>query len=304
MSNLLHYLKFAFFCMLFMSLKAQKIPLIIDADTANEVDDLYALVGALAEPRFDLLGLTAAQFHTSPYASQNTALESHKINADLLRLTKVAIPNLIGSPQPLFDKTTAAPSEASQFIIEKAQIHTPENPLSIIILGSCTNVASALIEAPEILKNIKVYYLGFWHDPKTNSYNKKEFNTGNDPIATNLLLDMEGLDLTVMTATTSQKLVFKKKDVTKMLSASSELGTYLLDRWETYTRWWTTKDPEKKEWIMWDVAIIEALATPDLVTKKVFLTPKENKQRNIIIYTAIDVPKTTGQYWSKIADLL
>ena len=43
-----------------------KIPLIIDADTANEVDDLFALVRAVGEPKFDLLGITSAQFHTSP----------------------------------------------------------------------------------------------------------------------------------------------------------------------------------------------------------------------------------------------
>ncbi len=61
----------------FVQQKNIKIPLIIDADTANEIDDLFAIVRAVGEPRFNLLGITAAQFNTSPYASKNSALESH-----------------------------------------------------------------------------------------------------------------------------------------------------------------------------------------------------------------------------------
>ena len=42
------------------------LPLIIDADTANEVDDLFAIVRALLEPTFDIKAINSAQFHTSP----------------------------------------------------------------------------------------------------------------------------------------------------------------------------------------------------------------------------------------------
>ena len=34
-----------------------KIPIIIDADTANEIDDLFALLRAIGEPKFDLRGI-------------------------------------------------------------------------------------------------------------------------------------------------------------------------------------------------------------------------------------------------------
>ncbi|MEM9259038.1 MAG: nucleoside hydrolase, partial [Bacteroidota bacterium] len=57
-----------FSLLLFLSLlctcgRAQeKWPVIIDADTANEVDDLYAIVCGLIEPSWDVKGLTAAQW--------------------------------------------------------------------------------------------------------------------------------------------------------------------------------------------------------------------------------------------------
>jgi hypothetical protein len=38
--------------------------LIVDADTANEIDDAFALARAQAEPRFQIEGITSAQWHT------------------------------------------------------------------------------------------------------------------------------------------------------------------------------------------------------------------------------------------------
>ena len=38
--------------------------------------------------------------------------------------------------------------------------------LNLVILGSCTNVASAILQEPRIIPKIKVYYLGIWHDPE------------------------------------------------------------------------------------------------------------------------------------------
>ena len=79
-----------------------KLPIIIDADTANEIDDLFAITRALGEDSFELLGITAAQFHTSPYATSNSAMESHEMNKKLIDLIpKYKVPLKKGSSQPL-----------------------------------------------------------------------------------------------------------------------------------------------------------------------------------------------------------
>ena len=109
-----------------LGLRAQtdspKLPLIIDADTANEIDDLFALVRALGEPRFQLLGITAAQFHQSPYATDDTALESHQLNQELLALLPQHNVQLVrGSAHHLKNSNTAQRSEASDFIIQQAK---------------------------------------------------------------------------------------------------------------------------------------------------------------------------------------
>lgn len=279
----------------------QLIPLIVDADTANEVDDLFAIVRAIKEPKFNLLGITSAQFNTSPLASKNSVNESQEINETILKLmNRKDIPVPLGSNIPLVNASTPSISEASQFIIKKAHQTTSNKKLNITVLGSCTNVASAILEDPSIIPKIKVHYIGFWHNVKKNTYNKKEFNTKNDPIAVDVLLNTKNLDFNVMTATTCQHLVFEKTAVDLMLKGQSKIGDYLINRWETYTRWWTKKDLEKKRWIMWDVAIIEALANPKLSKTKQFLTPEENTQRLIDIHTKIKVKKMTASFWKHL----
>lgn len=280
------------------------LPIIIDADTANEVDDLFALVRAIQEPSFDLKGITSAQFHTSPLASDNTVLESQKVNEDIVQLmSRMDIPLPMGSQDALRSKEEPQISEASTFIVEHARNHSAQNPLHLVILGSCTNVASAILQDPSIIPHISVHYLGFWHDPETNAYNKNEFNSGNDTLAVNYLLDLKDLQFDVMTATTSQHLVFKKDVVDQKLKGKGGVSDYLVDRWETYERWWTQEDPGKLEWIMWDVAIIEALITPELTTKEVFKTPPENTQRDIEVYTKIDVVKVEQNFWESLSSL-
>ena len=278
-----------------------RIPLIVDADTANEVDDLYALASAILEPKFNLLGITAAQFHTSPLASDTTVLESHHINQELLRLMdREDIPALIGSNHPISSSSQAEESQASKYIIEQAHQFTSSNKLHIIILGSCTNVAAAIINDPSIIDLISVHYLGFWHDPETNKYDKKEFNSGNDTLAVELLLNTKNLQFEVMTATTSQHLVFQKNIVDQHLDGHPGLGEYLVSRWDKYNRWWTREDPEKREWIMWDVAIVEALARPNLSVMETYTTPPENTKRYIHIHTSIEVEEMERIFWNKL----
>lgn len=286
--------------------KAQKEPinLIIDADTANEVDDLFAIVRAIDEPLFNLIGITSAQFHKSPLATENTVVESQAINEQIVTVMnrpEIALP--LGSNTPLKSLTKSSSSEASRFIIEKAHEMKNNEKLDLVILGSCTNVASAIIEDPSIISKVRVHYLGFWHTPETNTYDKKEFNSGNDPFAIDVLLNTEHLEFDVMTATSSQHLVFKKKTIDKELKGKGGIKDILVDRWESYERWWTKKDPEKKEWVMWDIAIIEALLCPEYVTKTLLQTPEENTRRTIGVFTEINAPAMETDFWRHLKTL-
>ena len=169
----------------------------------------------------------------------------------LLNRKEIILP--LGANKKLVNYESPQISEASELIVRKAHEMKKGEKLNIAILGPCTNVASAIIKDPSIVPKIRVYYLGIWHNPKTNFYNKKEFNTGNDPIALEILLNSKGLDFNLMSATTSQKLIFLKDEVELNFSNNSTLGSLLINRWKSFNRWWTKEDPDKKKWIMWEI---------------------------------------------------
>ena len=273
------------------------IRIIIDADTANEVDDLYAIARALLEPRLNVVGITSAQWHTNPRTPNDSVGESQRLNKEILELMgKNAIPIPQGSNFPMVNTLRAQPSEAANFIIEQALATPDGEKLSIAILGPCTNIASAVLIEPAIIPKLSVNYLGFWYDVPTATWSKREFNTNNDPNAVDVLLNTANLEFRVMTATTSQHLEFEKPVMDELLKGKGGIGDYLIDRWESYDRFWKTTDLEKTKWTMWDVAILEAIAYPELCEQKMVMTPHDNLARQIGVYTKIDVPAMKANF--------
>ena len=270
--------------------ETKPIRLIVDADTANEVDDLYAIVRAVLEPRLDIVGITSAQWHTNPRTPNDSVGESQRLNKELLELMgKTHIPIPQGANFPMVNQLRPQASAAADFIIEQALATPDGEKLSIAILGPCTNIASAVLKEPTIIPKLAVYYLGFWYTVKTATWSKREFNTNNDPNAVDVLINTPNLDFKVMTATTSQHLVFEKTVMDELLKGKGGVGDYLIKRWETYDRFWKETDKEKTKWTMWDVAIIEAIAFPELTQQKIVMTPHDNIARKIGVYTDIDV---------------
>lgn len=283
----------------------QPLRLIVDADTANEVDDLYAIARALIEPTFKLEGLTAAQWHTQDRAPNDTVGLSQQLNEEIVALMdRKDVPLAMGSNFPMVNQSRPQDSAAAQLIIEKAHQTPAGEQLTVVTLGPNTNIASAILLDPTIIPKLKVCYIGFWHNSAENTWNKREFNTNNDPNATDLLLNTRGLDFHIMTASTSKHLVFEKTEVDQYLGGKKGIAKYLIDRWESYDRFWQETDKEKSKWIMWDVAIIEALANPDLAKAQAFTTPHDNLERKVMVYTSIDVAGMKEQYWASLQSFL
>ena len=281
------------------------VRLIVDADTGNEVDDLYAITIALIEPRLEIVGITSAQWHTHPNAPKDTVGESQRLNEKILSLMGMGqIPHPEGANLAMVNMLRPQPSDAAEFIIEQA-LATPEGEkLNVAVLGPATNLASAVLMAPEIIPRITANYLGFWHHPETGTWNKREFNTNNDPNAVNLLINTSGLEFHVMTASTSQRLVFDKVEVDRHLKGKGGIGDLLVNRWESFDRYWQKTDKEKRHWTMWDVAIIIALANPELAGQSKVQSPYDNLDRPIYAYTSINVEGMKGRFWKLLDDFL
>lgn len=272
---------------------SRPIDMILDADTANEIDDLYAIARVLDEPRINLLGLSSAQwFHRlSPV---NSVAASQQLNEDLLRITgKLSLPHPQGSNDAMgmpWGGDEARNSPAAQFIIREARRYTPANPLYVVGIGASTNIASAIKLAPDIIPNIKVYILGFQYDGEKGIWNKDEFNIRRDLNAANFLLNTEGLDLHVMPTSLARAYTFEQEDTFQRLQAHGALGDYLQQAW-------LSRFPAHSRWTMWDVALIEAMLHPNRVTEQLVTTPPENKQRQVWMYTQADMDALRSDFW-------
>ena len=270
--------------------------MIVDADTANEIDDLYAITRAFLEPGFRILGLSSAQWrhHLSP---ENSAWESQTINENILRLldrqhipAPMGAEMIVGKP---WGGTEPSDSPAARFIIKTAKAMKPGEKLTVVALGALTNVASAILMAPEIVPKIACYCLSGKYFPDRKVWDKDEFNARRDLNALNVAFNTEELELHVMPVTILYDFKFKQLEVVERLSGKGGIWDYLAARWLSFA-------PQFEEWIMWDLAIVEALAKPEFAKQEEVYTPPENVQRKIHVYTTVDREAMFRDWWATV----
>ena len=287
---------------------AQKQKVWLDADTGNEMDDLYAIVRLVKEPSIDLIGLSSAHFNNpdllvfekwNAYESKglNTVAEGQRLNEQILKaLGRLDIPHPIGADRQIgraWGQQDHRDSKAAQAIIKVAKSLPEGEKLDILTIGAMTNLASALILAPEIKSRIRCFALGAQYDPKTKIWNKNEFNIRNDLNSFDYLLNLEGLDLTMMCLQTAYPLQFIREETYSRLDETIEAEKILEDRWRE-------QNPQDKTRVMWDLALIEAYLNPALVQMKTVKTPPENKNRKIRAYIKIDEKALADDFWKML----
>jgi inosine-uridine nucleoside N-ribohydrolase len=270
--------------------------ILIDTDSGNEIDDLFAVTRALISPELDVIGITSAHWEFSEMAGDTSLVTSQRINEEILDLLEMKnIPHPAGAPGMLrfYGDPVPRNSPAAEFIIKKA-LEIPKNKkLNIVTLGALTNVASAIIMKPEIIPKIRIYMIGLKYDPRTKTWNKNEFNARNDLDAVDVLLNASGLEMHIMTATASKDLVFSREEARKYLLNKGGIWDYLIKKWEQ-------RYPDNEDWIMWDVALIEAIIDPELAKVEETLTPPENKQRTVKVYTYINKELMIADFYASV----
>jgi inosine-uridine nucleoside N-ribohydrolase len=132
--------------------------------------------------------------------------------------------------------------------------------------------------------------LGAQYNPKTNVWNKSEFNIRNDLNAFDYLLNLPGLDLTVMPLEAALPLKFQREDTYAKLDENNGVENILELRWRE-------QNPQDATRVMWDLALVEAYLQPKLSKVQTVKTPPENRQRNIKVYVAIDERSCATDFW-------
>ncbi|MDX2285277.1 MAG: nucleoside hydrolase [Bacteroidia bacterium] len=277
----------------------------LDADTGNEMDDLYAIARLVLDTSVRLAGLSSAHFNNADlnvferwngYAAAGlvTVEESQRLNAQLLAaLGRTDIPHPLGADRQTgraWGQSDPRDSPAAQALIAAVRSLPPGRQLDVVTLGPLTNAASALQLAPDILPHIRIYALGARYDPRTRVWNKSEFNIRNDLNAFDYVLNLEGLDLTVMPLEAAFPLQFRREDTYARLDERIGIERILEDRWREH-------NPQDEMRIMWDLALVEAYLNPAQAEIRTVRTPPENTRRRIRAYVEIDAAALAADFW-------
>lgn len=211
-------------------------PLIIDCDPG--VDDAIALLLAFASPEFDLLGITTV--------AGNVPLGHTHTNArKICELAQVShVPVYAGCPRPLMRSLETAeavhgatglgqitlpepnlPLQAQHgvdFLVETL-LNSPE-PITLATLGPLTNLAMAIVKAPQIVPKISQVVSMGGATTHGNITPSAEFNVYTDPHAAQIVFSA-GLPLTLIGLDVTHRAIATPARVQALRDLGDPIGT-------------------------------------------------------------------------------
>lgn len=250
------------------------ISMVLDTDTFNEIDDQFAL--AYAVRAHEAGELTLKAIHAAPFSNpgipfaQGMELSYQEILRVLDRTHSPEFADIAfrGSTQQVRPGEPVR-SDAADNLIRLAREQDPAHPLYVVAIGAATNVASALMLAPDIQDRIVVVWLGCnsLHWP-----NVLEFNVCQDIAAGQYLFDC-GVPLVLLPAqNVVAGLCTTIFELEHYLDGKSEIGTYLVSIVREYSKREYHKDHAWSK-VIWDIAGVTWLLHPEWFTTRLVSTP-------------------------------
>ncbi|MES2938975.1 MAG: nucleoside hydrolase [Pseudomonadota bacterium] len=267
------------------------LSVVIDTDAANEIDDQFALAWALLSPgRLRVLGVYAEPFSFAhrraqlphagadapPFCPPDIGMErSHEEILRVFGLLGLPVQGraLRGHPGYLPPDGPPQSCDAVDHLIATARAMPGDTPLYVVALGCPTNVAAALLLAPDIARRIVVVWTSGYpsHAPHAND----SFNLEQDVRASHVLLD-SGVPLVYLPGFhVGAQLRFSLAEADRYLRHRGAIGGYL-HRLFTHNPLWAIYPQAAQEpysWVIWDIITIAWLLEPDWVPSHIVPTP-------------------------------
>ncbi len=250
---------------------------VLDTDACNEIDDRFALAYAMLSPdKLQLRAVTAAPFFNSRSTGPADGME--KSYDEILRVLE-----LLGKPSKDFifkgadrflpNRNTPVDTPAARRIVELAlEAKAKGETLYVLAIAALTNVASALLLAPEIIDSVVVVWLGghpvYWP-------NNDEFNLKQDVPAAQVLFD-SGVPVIWIPCMTIAELLMTSVPEIEMLSAGSgKPGQYLTENFKK-----CAAEEQKLSRSLRDIAAVAVFTVPEAFYFTYLPAPVLNPDRN------------------------
>lgn len=280
----------------------KKIRVIINTDAKNEVDDQFAIAHGLMTPSFDLKGIIPAHFGQKK--SPTSLKDSHDEVVRVLELMGLEDDFIIadGAAKALEDEKTPQVSEGAKLIIQEA-MKEDERPLYIAFLGPLTDMASALLMAPEISEtNTKVIWIGggAWPDGGW------EYNLSNDVLAANILFKST-MELWQISRPVYRQMPVSFSELYERVQPYGPLGKYLAESVVTFNNRSVKRPTEFR--ILGDSPAIGVMLFPDCGQWSMEPAPVLDEDMNYIhtgdnrkirVYQTMDARFILEDFYSKL----
>jgi inosine-uridine nucleoside N-ribohydrolase len=165
-----------------------RIPVIVDTDANNELDDQHALAYVLLNGNtFRVEGVTV----NATKGGGDIRGHYEEARRVMALCTVAGIPLHAGANgsfeaiRPHLRERDYDGKAAVEFIIARAKAQPPGTPLVLLPIGKVTNIALALAKEPSIAKKVRVVWLG------SNYPAPGEYNQDNDPESLRYVLSTE-----------------------------------------------------------------------------------------------------------------
>ena len=166
-----------------------QVPVVIDTDANNELDDQHALAYALLSPgTFAIEGITVNATVSGGEVRKHYDEAARVIalcaRTGQVRLELGANGSFAEIRSHLRDATFDGKA-AVDLIVARARAASPARPLVLVPIGKLTNIALALEVAPDIARHVRIVWLG------SNYPDPGEYNQDGDPEALRYVLSVD-----------------------------------------------------------------------------------------------------------------
>jgi inosine-uridine nucleoside N-ribohydrolase len=274
-----------------------RVRVVIDTDAANEIDDQFALAWGLLSPELlQVEAVYAAPFsfahrrHLLPHAAPDAppfndpARGMERSYDEILRVfALLGMPSSgkawRGSAGYLPAAGVPCRSEAADHLIALARSMPPGEPLYVLALGCVTNIASALLLAPDIAERIVVVWTsGF---PSSAPHVNDSFNLEQDLPASQWLLDSGVPHAYLPGYHVGAQLRLSLAEMERYVRGQGAIGNALHQLF-THNPLWTLQQAAPTgphSWVIWDLICVAWLLDPRWVPSELVRTPRLDAQR-------------------------
>ena len=246
---------------------------VIDTDTANEIDDQFAIVHALLSDILNVEAIYAAPFHTEWTQTAGPHEGMELSYQEILRVlekmpTAYSGPVLRGSAEYMAAPERPVTSEAVDDLIARAMTDR-DGPLYVLALGALTNVASAILSEPDIVNRIVVLPLG-GSPYETGSF--ADLNFTEDVHSVRVLFDSGVPVVHVVGYVVSEMMRTTEPELARYVKGRGEIGDYLYGLYRDFV-----SDFPGRSKPIWDMAVGAWLMSPDWTSSHLVPSPIFNE---------------------------